>query len=60
MNTYDPADGIRYVHLDGQAGTLPEVTPLPAGYADQSPRTSLRNRAGGRRSRRPALPATAG
>jgi hypothetical protein len=42
MNTYDPAHYIRYVHLDGPAEPPPVVTRLPAGYADESPRTSLR------------------
>jgi hypothetical protein len=59
MNTYDPSDHIRYVHLSGPADT--RTTPadsgtgciaLPAGYPDQSPRTRLQRRqAGVRRNR---------
>jgi hypothetical protein len=48
MRTYDPADGIRYVHL-AQRPAAPrpareECHPLPAGYAN----TSLRGRLGAR------------
>ncbi|MGR6964060.1 hypothetical protein ACU610_06340 [Geodermatophilus sp. URMC 61] len=51
MNTYDPADHIRYVHLSGPAaartapadGTIACAT-LPSGYANQSPRTRLQRR----------------
>ena len=57
MNTYDPADLTVYVHLAGPAharsspaGGGPTCTPLPAQYANQSPRTRL--------SRRPARPGT--
>ncbi|SDX30173.1 hypothetical protein SAMN05660209_00087 [Geodermatophilus africanus] len=51
MNTYDPADLTVYVHLAGPAharsspasvGTT--CTPLPAQYANQSPRTRLPRR----------------
>ncbi len=51
MNTYDPADRTVYVHLAGPAhdrsspvdgGTT--CTPLPAQYANQSPRTRLPRR----------------
>ena len=53
MNTYDPSDHIRYVHLSGQAaarsapaaGAIACAT-LPAGYANQSPRTRLQRRQG--------------
>ena len=51
MNTYDPSDHIRYVHLSapGDARTSPAYgrlacTTLPAGYANQSPRTRLQRR----------------
>jgi len=55
MNTYDPADRIRYIHLPGPAvdrsagleGTA-ACSSLPSGYANQSPRTRL--------PRRPAHP----
>ena len=51
MNTYDPSDHIRYVHLSGPAAA-PAVAPdsavacttLPGGYANQSPRTRLQRR----------------
>ena len=51
MNTYDPSDHIRYVHLSGPAAdrsalvdaTVP-CTTLPSGYANQSPRTRLHRR----------------
>jgi len=49
VNTYDPADTITYVHLAGTAAdrapappATPGCHPLPAGYANQSPRTHLR------------------
>ena len=51
MNTYDPSDHIRYVHLSGPRDARPipadsgiECTTLPSGYADQSPRTRLQRR----------------
>jgi hypothetical protein len=51
MNTYDPADSIRYVHLAGPAeAPLPlaaaaiACSPLPSGYANQSPVTRLQRR----------------
>ena len=51
MNTYDPSDHIRYVHLSGPASARSAAaadaitcTRLPAGYADQSPRTRLQRR----------------
>lgn len=51
MNTYDPADDIVYVHLarDDDENRAPRArgrtcTRLPAGYANGSPRTSLRRR----------------
>ncbi|HYX95888.1 MAG TPA: hypothetical protein VE823_12540 [Geodermatophilus sp.] len=51
MNTYDPSDHIRYVHLSGPASARSAAaadaitcTELPAGYADQSPRTRLQRR----------------
>jgi hypothetical protein len=51
MNTYDPSDHIRYVHLSGpgDARTSPAhsrlgCTTLPSGYANQSPRTRLQRR----------------
>ncbi|MGY1643827.1 hypothetical protein ACI782_22190 [Geodermatophilus sp. SYSU D00703] len=50
MNTYDPADSIRYVHLAPEPAprSTPRVEesrcdPLPTGYANQSPRTRLRS-----------------
>jgi hypothetical protein len=57
MRTYDPADGIRYVHLVQTPATPPaaheECHRLPAGY----PNASLRNRLRGPRAAdpRPAL-----
>ena len=49
MNTYDPADRIRYVHMaqEREQYSAPlesghRWTRLPAGYANQSPRTCLR------------------
>ena len=52
MNTYDPSDHIRYVHLSGPAaarsapaaGAIACAT-LP-GYANQSPVTRLQRRPG--------------
>jgi hypothetical protein len=51
MNTYDPSDHIRYVHLSGPASARSAAatdaiacTALPAGYPDQSPRTRLQRR----------------
>jgi hypothetical protein len=51
MNTYDPSDHIRYVHLTGPAVVRPvpadgavACTALPGGYANQSPRTRLQRR----------------
>ena len=51
MNTYDPSDHIRYVHLSGPADARPTTgasgpgcTTLPSGYANQSPRTRLQRR----------------
>jgi hypothetical protein len=47
MRTYDPAAGIRYVHLASEAGLetgrplRPDCTRLPAGYANDSPLTRL-------------------
>ena len=50
MNTYDPADGIVYVHMAPQADpwSAPVIearrcNTLPSGYANQSPRTRLRS-----------------
>ncbi|SDL76694.1 hypothetical protein SAMN05660642_00744 [Geodermatophilus siccatus] len=52
MNTYDPSDHIRYVHLSGPASArsapaagATACTTLPGGYANQSPRTRLQRRA---------------
>jgi hypothetical protein len=49
MTTYDPADGIVHVHMAPQPDpwSSPVVearrcNTLPAGYANQSPRTRLR------------------
>ena len=47
MNVYDPSDYIVYVVLG--ADSSPPAAPLsesrlPSGYANQSPRTSLRHR----------------
>ncbi len=51
MNTYDPSDHIRYVHLSGPASArsapaaaATACTTLPGGYANQSPRTRLQRR----------------
>jgi hypothetical protein len=50
MNTYDPADGIVYVHMAPQSDpwSLPVIearrcNTLPTGYANRSPRTRLRS-----------------
>jgi hypothetical protein len=63
VNTYDPADGIRYVHMarerDPYAIPLESgrsCTKLPTGYANGSPQTCLRPR---RSSRRRVSPASA-
>ena len=60
MNTYDPATFIRYVHLGGAVDRAPAVVRLPVGYADESPRTSLRDRGRAVRSRRCAPMTTTG
>jgi hypothetical protein len=51
MNIYDPSDYIRYIHLSGPSqarsaavDSAPAGIRLPAGYADQSPRTRLQRR----------------
>ncbi|HEX2074491.1 MAG TPA: hypothetical protein VHF92_11970 [Geodermatophilus sp.] len=51
MNTYDPSNYIRYVHLSGPGDARPTpehsgtgCTTLPSGYANQSPRTRLQRR----------------
>jgi hypothetical protein len=51
MNIYDPADGILYVHMAETAhprsfpvGGGTTCITLPAGYANQSPRTRLQRR----------------
>ena len=51
MNTYDPSDHIRYVHLSGPAAdrsapadAAVSCATLPLGYANQSPRTRLQRR----------------
>jgi hypothetical protein len=51
MNTYDPSDHIRYVHLSAPvaarsaaADSTDACSPLPGGYANQSPRTRLQRR----------------
>ena len=51
MNTYDPSDHILYVHMSGPADarwtpadSATVCTALPAGYANQSPRTRLQRR----------------
>ena len=48
MNTYDPADLVLYIHMDGRADAGPSsvaggttCTPLPSRYANESPRTRL-------------------
>jgi hypothetical protein len=56
MNVYDPSDYIVYVVLG--AGSAPPASPrpesrLPSGYANQSPRTSLRPRGASVRELRP-------
>jgi hypothetical protein len=59
MNTYDPSDHIRYVHLSGPADTRTApadsgigCTTLPSGYPNQSPRTRLQRRQAGVRGNR--------
>src|SRR4051794_6970482 len=59
MNIYDPSEYIRYVHLSGAAdapSTLVASTtacsPLPSGYANQSPRTRLQRQPAQRRGGR--------
>jgi hypothetical protein len=67
MNTYDPSDHIRYVHLSGPASARSAAaadaiacTALPAGYPDQSPRTRLQRRpASSRGTRTGVAPLTA-
>jgi hypothetical protein len=51
MNTYDPSDHIRYIHLSGPADARTThadsgtgCSTLPSGYANQSPRTRLQRR----------------
>jgi hypothetical protein len=51
MTTYDPSDRIHYVHLSGPADARSATadrgvacTTLPAGYANESPRTRLQRR----------------
>jgi hypothetical protein len=51
MRTYDPADGIRYVHLaqdPSATAAAPDGAchPLPAGYANRSRQTCLAGPAG--------------
>ncbi len=40
MNTYDPSDRIRYVHLACDEDA-PPCSPLPAGYANEQVRHRL-------------------
>jgi hypothetical protein len=49
VNTYDPADGIVYIHMAREMGPSPTALDedrrcarLPDGYANGSPSTSLR------------------
>jgi hypothetical protein len=51
MNIYDPADGIHYIHMAGQADAGssglddgPTCIKLPPEYANQSPPTRLQRR----------------
>jgi hypothetical protein len=47
MNVYDPSDYIVYVVLGADSAPPASARPenrLPSGYANQSPRTSLRHR----------------
>jgi hypothetical protein len=60
MNTYDPADGIVYVHMAREMAPRPTLrgedrgcARLPAGYANGSPSTALRHP--GSQLRKPAL-----
>lgn len=53
MNTYDPAERIRYVRMAPEGEPYATAlegdrrwTRLPAGYANRSPRTCLRGRPG--------------
>jgi hypothetical protein len=64
MNTYDPSDRIRYVHMSGPADarsapadSATAGTVLPAGYANQSPRTRLARRPAPVRRNRAAVAA---
>jgi hypothetical protein len=66
MNTYDPSDRILYVHLSGPAASrpapvdsAPACTPLPSGYANQSPGTRLQRPAHLRRNKPGAASRTA-
>jgi hypothetical protein len=65
MRTYDPADGIRYVHLaqdPAATAAAPDgaCRPLPAGYANRSPQARLGTPAGDPAGTRPALVVLAG
>ena len=62
MKTYDPSNCILYIHMSGPAdarsasadsGTA--CTTLPAGYANQSPRTRLQRRPAHVRGNRAAI-----
>lgn len=60
MNVYDPSHYITYVVLGADARPRATARPenrLPSGYANQSPRTSLRVRATASREVRPGVSA---
>lgn len=52
MNTYDPADHVRYVTMDRKLGPFAAAgrteQRLPSGYANASPATRLRIRTAAR------------
>ena len=54
MNVYDPSDYIVYVVLGADTAPPAPENRLPGGYANQSPRTSLRSRPAPAREIRPA------
>ena len=62
MNIYDPSDRICYVHLSGPAGvrsasmdSSTACVALPAGYANQAPRTRLPQQAPHPRGKRAGI-----
>jgi hypothetical protein len=61
MNTYDPSNRILYIHMSGPADARSAsadsgtACTLPAGYANQSPRTRLQRRPARIRGNRAAI-----